>query len=85
MFNRYYPEPITSYELASIVKNAVSNKFNRRLNLEIKVMDTGKASLSEENCKLKSKIDVSKITKILNVNHLISPKESVERIILGQN
>jgi UDP-glucose 4-epimerase len=79
--NIYYPEPITILELAEIVKNAITKLTNGNIVPRIEIVDQGTKQLFHENDKTKFKVDITKSFKVLGINKLTHPRESVERII----
>jgi len=81
IINVFYPEPITILELAEIVKNAIAKLTNGDVVPRIEIVDQGVEPLFQENDKLRFKVDISKSLKLLEMNKLTHPKESIERII----
>jgi len=81
IINVFYPEPITILELAEIVKNAIAKLTNGDVVPRIEIVDQGVEPLFQENDKLRFKVDISKSLKLLGMNKLTHPQESIERII----
>jgi UDP-glucose 4-epimerase len=81
IINVYYPEPITILELAEIIKNAIFKLTNGNISPKIEIVDQGIEPLFREEDKLKFKVDISKSLKFLEINKLIHPRETIERII----
>jgi UDP-glucose 4-epimerase len=80
IFNIYYPEPITILELAEIVRDAIMKYTNGKVNPKIEVVDQGIPMLFTEEDKNKIKVNITK-AKLLGVEKLTHPRESIERII----
>jgi UDP-glucose 4-epimerase len=81
IINVYYPEPITILELAEIVRNAIAKLTNGNVVPRIEIVDQGLKPFFQENDKLKFKVDISKSFKILGMNKLTHPRETIEKII----
>jgi UDP-glucose 4-epimerase len=81
IINVYYSEPITILDLAEIVKNAIAKLTNGIVVPRIEIVDQGTKQLFHENDKIKFKADITKSFKVLGINKLTHPRESIERII----
>lgn len=81
IINVLYPEPITILELAEIVRNVIIKVSDGKLKPQIKIVDKGIPLLFSVDDKTLIKVDVGKSSKVLGINRLISPKESIENII----
>ena len=79
--NVYYPKPVTILELAGIVKNAIIKYSGGRVNPQIEIVDQGTQMLFGEGDKDKIKVDISKVSRLLGLERLTSPTESIERIV----
>ena len=79
--NVYYPKPITVLELAKIVRDAIVRHTDGKISPEIKIVNQGKPVLFTEEDKNKIKIDITKAAKLLGLERLTSPMESVEKIV----
>jgi UDP-glucose 4-epimerase len=79
--NVYYPEPITIIELAEIVKESVIEYTNGKVMPKIEIVDTGIPPLFVEEDKNRIEIDVSKAKRLLGLEKLKSPKESIREIV----
>jgi len=82
--NVYYPKPITIMELAKIVAEAIVKCTNGKMKPQIEIIDQGKPLLYNEEDKIKIRVDVTKAQKMLGLEKLTSPKESIEKIIKKQ-
>jgi nucleoside-diphosphate-sugar epimerase len=81
IFNVLYPEPITILELAEAVRNAIIKVSNEKIKPEIKIVDKGIPMLFSKSDKTLIEADIRKSSEGLGINRLISPKESIERIV----
>jgi len=81
IFNVYYPEPITILELAEIVRDVLVKHTNGKVNQKIEIIDRGKPALFTEEDKDKIKVDLTKAKKLLDLERLTSPVESIEKIV----
>jgi len=90
--NVYYPKPITILELAKIVRDTIVKYTDGKTNPRIEIIDQGQPLLFAKEDKNKIKVDVTKAKKLLGLEKLTSPTESIEKIIkdrlssnIGQN
>jgi len=79
--NIFYQEPITILELAEIVRDAIVKHSNGRTQPSIEIVDTEKESIFTEEDKKKFIVDLGKARKFLGLTELISPRESIDRIV----
>ena len=84
IINIYYPEPITILDLARIVKNTIVKLTNGDINPEIKIIDKGISPLFTPDDKHRIKVYITKAKKFLGIKKLISPSESIERIVTNR-
>ena len=81
IFNLYYPKPMTILELAETVRDSIIKATDRKIKPEIEIVDRGIPSAFDEKDHERIKVDVHKALEFLGLNSLISPRESIERII----
>ncbi len=79
--NLCWPEPVTVFELAEIVRDLVIKCTNGKIKPEIKIVDTGQPSLFSAKDKKLIKVDISKAAGFLGLENLVSPNKSLERVI----
>jgi UDP-glucose 4-epimerase len=79
--NVYYPEPITILEIAEIVKESVIECTSRKVMPKIEIVDNGIPSLFTEEDKNRIKVDINKAKKLLGLEKLKSPRESIREIV----
>jgi UDP-glucose 4-epimerase len=79
--NVYYPEPMTILELAEIVKESVIECTSRKVMPKIEIVDNGIPPLFTEEDKNRIKVDISKAKKLLGLEKLKSPRESIREIV----
>jgi len=79
--NIYYPEPITILELAKIVRDTIIKYTDGKINPRIEIIDQGKPLLFTKEDKDKIKVDITKAKKLLRLEKLTSPKQSIEKIV----
>jgi len=79
--NVYYPEPITIMELAEIVREAIIKCTGGKVKPPIEIIDQGKPLLYNKEGKGRIRVDVTKAQKMLGLEKLTSPRESIEKII----
>lgn len=84
IFNVYYPEPITILELAEIIRDTIIKLTNGRIKPNIEIIDQGKPLLFTKDDKDKIKVNITKLLSFLSIGKLISPRESIERIVKGK-
>jgi nucleoside-diphosphate-sugar epimerase len=79
--NLCWNEPLTIIELAQIVKEEITRLTMGRITPRIDIVDSGQTVLYNASDKLKLKIDNAKICNFLGIKELVSPRESLKRII----
>jgi len=79
--NVCYPEPITILELAKIVKETIIEYTSGKLRPKIEILDKGISPLFMKEDKNRIKVDITRAKKILGINKLKSPEESIREII----
>ena len=79
--NVYYPEPITILELAEIVKESVIDCTGGKVRSKIEIVDKGIPLLFSKEDKNRIKVDLKKAKKLLGLDKLKSPKESIREIV----
>ncbi len=79
--NLYYPKPVTILDLATMVKDAITDCSGNKIIPEIKIVETGQPDLFAAKDKELIKVDVRKAIELLGPKKLKSPKESIERIV----
>lgn len=79
--NVYYPEPITILELAEIVKESIIERTGGKVRPKIEIVDNGIPPLFTEEDKNRIKVDLSKAKKLLGLEKLKSPMESIREIV----
>jgi nucleoside-diphosphate-sugar epimerase len=81
IFNVYYPEAITIYQLANFTRDEIIKQSKGKIKPEVKIIDNGEPSLFNENDKKLIQVDTSKAINFLGVKKLKSPEESIKNII----
>jgi len=79
--NVYYPEPITVLRLAEIVKSVIIACSHGRIKPQIEILDSGLPLLFTEEDVHNIKVDTSKAVNYLNLEKLVAPQESINRIV----
>jgi len=79
--NVYYPEPITILELAEIVRDAIIDYTNGKIQPPIEIVDKDIPPLFSAEDKKKIKVDISRARKFLGLTKLINPRDSIKRIV----
>jgi UDP-glucose 4-epimerase len=80
-FNLAYPKSLTILELATIVKDAVEKISLGKITPKIEIIDTGAPLSTQHKGKEAILLDITKIQKLLGIQKITSPRESIERII----
>jgi len=75
------PEAVTVFELARTVRDLVVKCTKGNIQPKIKIVDTGQPSFFAVSDKKSMKVDISKARDFLGLKNLISPHDSLERII----
>ena len=81
--NLVWPRPVTIIELARIIKARI-RLIDRKREPKISVIDKGIRPLYAPRDKNRIRVDISKARKILGMDKLVSPQESIERILLNR-
>ncbi|MGE5533257.1 MAG: NAD-dependent epimerase/dehydratase family protein [Bacillota bacterium] len=81
IFNVYYHEPITIYELAKMTQEAIFELTNGKIQPKIDVIDNNQPSMFQEKDKDQITVDAKKAMDFLQLDKLKSPKESTQEII----
>jgi len=79
--NVYYPEPITILELAEIIKESIIELTSGKVKPKIEIVDNHVPLLFTKEDKNRIKINVNKAKKLLELEKLKSPKESIQEIV----
>jgi UDP-glucose 4-epimerase len=79
--NVYYPEAITIYGLAEIIRDSVTNISNGKITPRIEVVKKGEPMLFVPESKQAMKLNLAKSKELLGLDHLTHPKETLNRII----
>jgi nucleoside-diphosphate-sugar epimerase len=79
--NVYYPDPVTILELAEIVRESIIECTSGKVRPKIEIADNGIPPLFTEEDKNRIKVDVNKAKKLLGLEKLKSPKESIREIL----
>lgn len=82
--NLCWPEPITILKLATMVRDAIVKYSEDRIRPKIRVIDIGQPSFFTAENSESIKVDVSKVKKLLGLENLTSPKESIEKLVKGR-
>jgi len=79
--NLCWPEPVTVFELAEMVRDLIIKCTDGKINPEIKIVDTGQPSFFAAGDKKLMKVDIGKARGFLGLKNLVSPSKSLERVI----
>jgi len=79
--NVYNPEPITIYELAEIVRDAVIKYSLEKIIPQIQVVNTGQEMTYEKNENPILTADMQKALRLLNLKGFKHPRESIEQLV----
>jgi nucleoside-diphosphate-sugar epimerase len=79
--NLCWPEPVTILELADMTKDLITRLTHGKINPKIEVVDTGQPSVFVSKDKNSIRVDTGKAKSLLGLENLVSPYESLERII----
>jgi UDP-glucose 4-epimerase len=79
--NVHYLEQITILELAGIVKESIMEYTSGKVRPKIEIVDKGLPPLFAEEDKNRIKVDISKTKKLLGLEKLVSPRESIREIV----
>ena len=81
VFNVYYPEPVTIFEMAEVVRNAVIKYSDGKIQPKIEVVDSVQLNMFSEQDKKLIRVDVSKALNYLKLGSFTNPRESIEKIV----
>ena len=79
--NVYYARPITILDLAEIVRDLVIECTEGNVKPEVKILDKGVPALFREDDKNRITVSVDKARKLLGLEKLKSPRDSIKRIV----
>jgi UDP-glucose 4-epimerase len=79
--NVYYPEPITILELAEIIKESIITCTSCKVKPKIEIVDNHVPLLFTKEDKNRIKVDVNKAKKLLGLESLKTPRESIQEIV----
>jgi len=79
--NVFYPEPITIIELAETVRDEIVKITNSRINPKIEILDLGMPQMFTEEDKKQLKVNVDKMKRLLGIEQLKSPEQSIKELI----
>jgi len=79
--NLCWPEPVTIVELAEMTKNLIIKWTFSKVKPRIEIVDTGRPSVFASQDKKLMRVDISKARGFLGLENLVSPYESLERMI----
>jgi UDP-glucose 4-epimerase len=79
--NVYYLKPVTILELAEIVRESIVECTGGKVRPKIEIVDSGIPPLFMEEDKNWIKVDISKAKRLLGLEKLKSPRESVREIV----
>lgn len=79
--NLYWPEPITILELAEMVRDAVIKYSGSKIRPEVEVVERGEPIMFTPEDKELIRVDISRVMDFLDLEELINPKESIDRLV----
>jgi len=79
--NVNYPEPVTILELAELVKESIIECTSGKVKPSIEIIDNNVPLLFTKEDKNRLKVDVNKAKKLLGLEKLNSPRESIQEIV----
>ena len=79
--NVYYPRPMTILNLAEIVRKLIINLTDGKVRPKIEILDKGIPPLFKEDDKNRIRVSIEKAKKLLGLEKLRSPEESLKEII----
>lgn len=77
-----YPKSFTILDLATVVSEAIAKETKGKITPKIEIVDKGLPCLYTAQDKECMNMDVQKTRKLLGIKNMVSPKESMERIII---
>lgn len=81
VINVYNPEPITIYELAEIVRDAVIKHSSGKIVPTIQVVDTDQEMTYEKDEKTILSANMQRALRLLNLKSFKHPRESIEQLV----
>jgi len=81
IYNFYYPQPITIFDLSMIIRNIIMDESNNKIKPDINIVDQGIESLFNEKDKSMMTIDLGKTLKLFNLTSLTHPRDSLRDIV----
>jgi nucleoside-diphosphate-sugar epimerase len=81
--NLFWPKPVTIIELARIVQRQIRS-LNPKTKSKVEVIDKGIPSIYSREDWGQTRIDISKARNLLGIHKLISPQESIRRILTNR-
>jgi UDP-glucose 4-epimerase len=81
IINVYNPEPITILDLAKIVQQTIAHETHNAVVPKIDIIDANQPIMFTEDDKNKITVDTSKALSFLDIDHFLSPRETIERLI----
>jgi nucleoside-diphosphate-sugar epimerase len=84
VFNVYYPEAITIFDVATIVKSAIIELSKGSIRPEIQVIENNQSSQFSETGKKLIKPNINKALNSLDLKELRSPNRSIRRIVASR-
>lgn len=82
--NVYYPRPIAILELAEIVRKTIIKCTDGKVRPEVKILDKGIPPLFKKEEKNRIRVRIDKAKKLLGLEKLRNPEESLTKIIRRQ-
>jgi nucleoside-diphosphate-sugar epimerase len=79
--NLVWPRPVTIIELARIVHTQIMLLDQAKTKSQIEIIDNGIPPIYTPQDKSRIKIDITKARKLLGLSKLITPKQSIKRIL----
>lgn len=79
--NLCWPEPVTILELAEMTKDLIIKWTYGKVKPKIEIVDTGQPSVFASKDKKLMRVDISKARGFLGLENMVSPYESLERMI----
>jgi len=79
--NVYYPEPLTIFELAEIVRDCIIESTDGKVRSKIEIVDKGDPSPFTNKDKDYIKVNVEKAKKLFGLEKLKSPRDSIREMV----
>lgn len=81
--NLFWPKPVTVIELARIVQCQIRS-LDPRTKSKVEIIDKGIPSIYARKDSGQTRVDISKARNVLGMHKLISPQESIRRILTNR-